>query len=508
MKTVTIFLLVSSLAGAQEIPDPADGMGKAGVGLPGGSASFLRNPALPTIDHEDFVLFTGEWALRGFAGGNLSAQGGLLSSADSLSDLFLGLDFEAIQSRLNSATPRATAEDFQNTMTLVNTMLQLGSGSQGVTASVGGGFHLQLGSIGVYARQVGVAGISPLLDLSNTSALTGSDLSTLFGNSTGGTLTAAGSSLADQLKAAGLVGDSDADGFDDAEELAFHAQEALGDEAISDPAFVQAMESIAAATNANAGTGSSSSTLFFNGSGIEMRGISIQEIGFSASYPLLPGFLSVGATVKQLVGETFRTEIPLDQLEEGNALLDELLESVGQNGKKTTRMSIDLGVTVRPLDFLTIGLVGRNLLPAEFEYSGTSDSFTLAPQFRLGVGITTFGILNIAFDIDLLETELDVLINGQPQRYFGGGVEIDLGGDLFGFKIRAGGSTDLAAADMAPLWSLGLDLKFLGFFLNVNGQMATSTVSVESASTVNGTESVSIPEQLSGSLTLGFEVSF
>jgi hypothetical protein len=61
---------------------------------------------------------------------------------------------------------------------------------------------------------------------------------------------------------------------------------------------------------------------------------------------------------------------------------------------------------------------------------------------------------------------------------------------------------------MAPLWSLGLDLKFLGFFLNVNGQMATSSVSVESASTVNGTESVSLPEQLSGSLTLGFEVSF
>ena len=184
------------------------------------------------------------------------------------------------------------------------------------------------------------------------------------------------------------------------------------------------------------------------------------------------------------------------------------MRSVGENGNKTTQMSIDLGVTVRPLDFLTIGLVGRNLLPAEFEYTGTSDSFTLDPQIRLGVGITTFGILNIAFDIDLLETNLDVLINGQRQRYFGGGVEIDLGGDLLGVKIRAGGSIDLAAADANPLWSLGLDLKFLGFFLNVNGQMATSTVSVESASTVNGTESVSIPEQLSGSLTLGFEVSF
>jgi hypothetical protein len=171
-------------------------------------------------------------------------------------------------------------------------------------------------------------------------------------------------------------------------------------------------------------------------------------------------------------------------------------------------MTIDLGVVVSPLPFLTVGLSAKNLVPVEFGFAGTSESFGVDPQFRLGVGVSALGFLRFGVDVDLLETSLDDLVEGLKSRYLGGGVEFDLGGDLLGLKLRTGGFTDLSAGDSAPVWTAGIGLKFLGFFLDLNGQVAFSRVEVESSSEADGSGSTRLPQRMSGSVALGFEVSF
>jgi hypothetical protein len=490
--------------------DSSEGMGGAGVAVVEGVSSVARNPASLTMGDEDFEFFAGEWGIQGSFGVDISAGNDLLSTVDTLDDLYRGLAFQDIQSRLNAATPEATAADFENAMELVQALVGLDGKGDGVLGTMGGGVHLRIGSFAIHATQVGHAGISPFFDLSipGASALTSSSLASLFGNSAGGTLSPAGTQLSNQLKAAGLIGDSDSDGTDDAEELAFHAQQALGEAALSDPAFVSAMESIVQATNAVSGTGASSSTLAFNGSGVEIRGVTIREVGLSASYPLLPGLLSVGVTVKEMIGETFRTRLALEELENGQDLLGELFKNFGENVERTSRMTIDLGVVVSPLPFLTVGLSAKNLVPVEFGFAGTSESFGVDPQFRLGVGVSALGFLRFGVDVDLLETSLDDLVEGLKSRYLGGGVEFDLGGDLLGLKLRTGGFTDLSAGDSAPVWTAGIGLKFLGFFLDLNGQVAFSRVEVESSSEADGSGLTRLPQRMSGSVALGFEVSF
>ena len=120
----------------------------------------------------------------------------------------------------------------------------------------------------------------------------------------------------------------------DADKLAIQAQQSLGDAGISDAAFQQSFIDGINATLANFGSGAAGDplTIFFNGSGIEFRGIRIRETGISMGLPL-HGLLfeslipvNVGITLKEVIGETFRTVITLQDLQDGEDVLGDIFE--------------------------------------------------------------------------------------------------------------------------------------------------------------------------------------
>ncbi len=269
----------------------------------------------------------------------------------------------------------------------------------------------------------------------------------------------------------------------------------LGESAISNMEFLRAVKRSFPEVDPIPADASSAHHPLFNAPGMEMAS---HPAELSHSYHLVTGRLNFEFTVNDLLGETFRTRVGMAELEAGDELLNELFLNPDGN---SSRMTTDFGFSLRPLSFLTLGIQGRTLLPEEFDASGNSDGFDLDSQVRMGVGISAFGFLRIGLDFDLFESNLDGMVDSPETQYMGGGVEFDLGGgELLNVKLRAGGFTDLATGSSNPVWSMGLGMKFLGLTLDLKGLMD------ENSSSDPG--SIRLPDEVVGTMALGFEIQF
>lgn len=510
------FLLFPIVPAAAQELQPYDaasrGLGNAGAADGGDLQTFSFNPAeLARGSKAPLEFVNAGFGISAYGFSDIGIEGDILGAVDRVTDLYNelggGTGFSAVQSRLNSGT--ATAQDLRDAVSLIESIGQLDEDGTGVIGNVGGGIDLRLGSFGIFYRDVTYAGLDPFVNLGGVSALTDDSLAVFFGQFAGGALSAAGSSLATRLRNETTLDslDNDADGTLDANELAFQAQQSIGDAGISDPAFQTNYISVVNATVANAGTGNSANTLFSNGSGVVFSGIRMRETGISAGFPLhliaFPGVpsLNVGITVKEIIAETFREVVTLQNLQDGKDTLGDLIDNRNENTERSNKINFDLGLSVSPLPDVTFGLTAKNLIPMDFDVKGTSEDFEVDPQLRLGVSANPFGILKIALDLDLLESEFDGL-EGFESRIFAGGLELN----LLPVKIRAGIFDNLASAESGIVYSGGLGLSLLGLALDVNGQISGSKVDVETGSSL--TDSVSLPERVSLAVTLGFNVRF
>jgi hypothetical protein len=133
-----------------------------------------------------------------------------------------------------------------------------------------------------------------------------------------------------------------------------------------------------------------------------------------------------------------------------------------------------------------IGVVATGINQPEFAVAndaanpsllGAPKTYRLPRTLRAGVAVTPIGLLLVAVDYDVKET--DTLLPGGRSRQLAGGVELKL--PLF--AIRAGAFRDSAAPD--PHWAysagIGLGLKML----SVNAALVFSTEGGTSLSSTN-----------------------
>jgi hypothetical protein len=476
-------------------------MGNTGVAYTDGPAASYWNPASLAAGAERPFDFSTGWGFSLYGTVEAVLEGDVSSLVAAVDDAYEFYNFSGSQQAINAGTHTDT--DVQSALTIVNTILTTDQRGEGVLFNVAGGTEVRVGPFSVFARAVGTIAGDPFFNFANPvgSALTGTDLNTFFGQLAppGGPLTPATQNLSAQLAPIfGATTDSDGDGTTDADELAYQAQLALGDAAISNPAFIATMESIARATVANAGTGAAASTLYFTDSGTVIRGLIQAEVGIGFGLPLFPTALEVGIALKEVVSETFYRKITYQEEEENDDLGDAVRDEFKENRKRDSDFNIDLGAIVRPASWVTVGLSVRNLLPMKVSFAGPGDLET-DPKIRAGAAFRPAGFFTIGFDFDVLEADSD-LLDGYHSRFLGAGFEFDFPV----IKLRGGYFDNVADSDTRGTFTAGIGLDVWLFRLDVAGQIGIHENKVKPDSLDGQDEEEIFPDRASVSFTLSF----
>jgi hypothetical protein len=306
-------------------------------------------------------------------------------------------------------------------------------------------------------------------------------------------MTPAATNLSLAMQGAGLAAG-------DADKLAFQAQQALGDAAISDPAFVNAMTILAQGTVAGGGT------LYDNRSGVFVRALAQVEAGLSLALPVLPTLLDVGVSFKEVISETTFSYVTYADKDSEDGVGDRIRDDLkDRNRRRTTKFNMDFGVRATPLEWLALGLAARNVIPMDLAYAGPGGPIHVDPQIRAGLMVRPLGFLKLGVDVDLRENESPVL-PGYTMRHFGAGVEFDLPV----LKLRVGYDENLAFAKDHGRLTAGIGLDFFGYFLLDLGVQGSLVKTQFKAASVDGTDKAeTIPtDRVSVGLSLGVNLPF
>lgn len=513
--SVLALLLIGVLSSEAQDWIPLDarsqGMGNAGVALAEGVGGLYWNPALAASGAEkifDFSTGSG-FAIHGL--GNASLEGGLISDVMRVIDQYSYSEFSELQEEINLGFH--DADTFQEVLHIFSLMLEADRPEKGVLTRPAGGIELRFGPLAVFARILGRGAGDPVVDLSPGSSLafTSGDLAVFFsGLGVPGALSPAGSALS-----AALVGtdarlglDSDGDGASDADELAYQAQAALGDARISDPAFIRAYCQAAAATLANAGTGNTSATLYYNNSGVEVRTLIQFETGLTLGVPLFPTLLEAGLSFKEIITESFSRRLTYWEIDENEDLWKRIKEEYREQRKRSNDFNLDLGLLFRPASWMRVGIAARNLIPMKVEVAGWGEDLSLRPQIRAGMSIRLLDLINVGADLDLTENR-EGLLPGLVQRHFGGGIEFDLPV----LKLRGGYTDNLASSTGRGTLTAGLGIRIGGFALDLSAQAGLQERIVRPLAPADDGDKWSflrraLPERALVGISLGFDSGF
>ncbi len=232
---------------------------------------------------------------------------------------------------------------------------------------------------------------------------------------------------------------------------------------------------------------SSLRSILNNATGLSFAGLEAREARFGYGTSFFDRVLLVGGAVRYIQGRTYFVR---------EGIFDaDLSDPVGvarrafdRNQETTNKLAFDVGAMVNVAGVARVGVVSTAINEPEFavlqDPTGLDSSLLGAPQayrlprtMRAGAAVQPIGVLLIAVDYDLRET--DTLIPGGRSRQLSGGVEVKL--PLF--AIRAGAFRDSAAPD--PHWAysagFGLGLKML----SVNAALVFSTEGGTSLSSTN-----------------------
>ena len=439
------------------------GMGGAGVATTRGGLSTYWNPAALAAPRQEAGPL-GDWDVSIPFTLNVAAPGDVLSDIDDLAEVVDGLDFDDIETRLDDGALQLTEEQLRDLLDIASRIDDLGGGGRGVVGQTNVGVAGRIGYFGISALAMASAGGVTTVDL-NALSLGDEGLTGAIGagNDRSGELSPEGQSLADDLVAQGLAAQNQA------EEVVFQAEQA--GLPVGDPSVAQDIQDVLEATQNNVG-GDAADFLSQNGSGIQVSGLFLQEYGASFAYPFFE-VVSIGVTAKLMHGTTFQKPFRVSTIEDGENTVEDLFDQ--ENTEDSLNFGIDVGVLVQPTDWLSLGVVARNINRPSFDFDGHGD-YTVDPQIRAGVGVTVADTgLTLAVDVDIIENESETLI-GYDSQVISAGLEYEL---LSALYLRGGVSKNFADSDENLVVHGGLGLYLPGFSLDVAGSAATEFVDVD-----------------------------
>ncbi len=226
-----------------------------------------------------------------------------------------------------------------------------------------------------------------------------------------------------------------------------------------------------------------------NTTGLSFAGLEAREARFSYATSFLAKTLLVGGTVRYIQGRTYflRRGVFDEDVSDPLAISRRAFD---ENRRDSTKLTFDAGAMLNLGGKARVGLVSTAINEPQFEVAhdaadprlrGAPSNYRLPRTLRAGLAVTPVGLLLVAVDYDLRET--DTLLPGGRSRQLAAGLEIKLPV----FAIRAGTFRDSAAPD--PHWAysagIGLGLKML----SVNAALIFSTEGGTSLSSTNRRDS-------------------
>jgi hypothetical protein len=494
-------LLAAGDAGAQEwsfVGARYQGMGGAGVAVVDDEHASYWNPAA--------LAFTESYGVSLPVGAYTAAEGSALSDIDRVSnyiDDLAGGDLDQLLGDLADGNDIDAAQ--------LGTALRLGSEELPGLDEPGDGLLAGIdASLLLRYRRFAVTGIGqshfaadPVFDRENLS------LSDLTGDAAVDALVDPGTAASQydpgdepavvaEIEALFVAAGSGAPNLQ-AEEFVFAAEQAGAD--VRDPAVARNLVSIASDT-----IDTPDASFADNRSGTFVRGLAVEQVGFGYGHPLLNGRLGLGGNLKYMMGTTFNKYLRYDDVDGISDFTDALTDS--DRREITHTASLDLGVLVKPWEWLRLGVTARNVTRPSFDLArdpaspGGRDELTLDPQVRAGVALWVLPSWVVAFDADLTENESE-LLDGFESRIVSLGSEWKIPIGKLGLALRGGAYLNAASDDLdAVTLTAGLGLRIYDFNLDLAVGASPKTEKVEAA------DDQEIPARANGSLTIAFRRSF
>jgi uncharacterized protein YjbJ (UPF0337 family) len=502
-------LLLLSLATAEEwiIYGPrALGMGGAGVAMADPKTAFYWNPA---------ALAWNKGIKINAAGGiEVSAEGDILKEIDDIVNFqndmkAKGIDINQLKAKVNNGGTLSSQEVQDLLVLFAKEIPDLDKLGQGVIANAHAGLSLDWNRFAITLDELGYFGGDPVVDLerlsfTNAAIVTvattriyqvlqaGADHTADFTN-------LQSQNLADQIVS--LLG-SNIITQNQAEQLVYYAEQAnidTGDPRIQD--IIKKIVEVTAAVQ----TQGNIVNISANQTGVQLKGLLLQEFGASYGYPLFGDTFALGLNLKGIQGETFYKKFTYSELEESDDLIGDLTDK--NNRKTTTGFGVDAGILYAPINRLRLGVVARNINEPSFDYSddakatGFVDKAKVDTQVRAGAAydlVKKSGLgWTLAVDGDLTDNKSNTLEGFKSQM-------LSLGTELQLIKIlalRAGAFENTASDITGWCYTAGFGLHFGAFGADIAGAMSPDKVSIESD---NKTEEVRERYALTGSLSLRF----
>ncbi|HLU49836.1 MAG TPA: conjugal transfer protein TraF, partial [Planctomycetota bacterium] len=328
------------------------GMGGAGVATTRGSLGTYWNPATLAPPRAPRVDSYFDIALHATASG--AATENALREVQDVVNLLDGIDFDGIGDTLEGGDA-LTPEQVNDILRLAQEIPDLGKNGRGLIASLAPGIQLRVGNWGFSAMGLVYAAGNANIDTAFLSLGNQGLGNVITGNDT--PATPGGQAFAGEL--AGLLADRGLDAGEAnrvANEIAARGEDAGVD--FADEGFRDFLLDIVDATVAAEGEPVDPNEFFSgNRSGVDVRGIVLQEYAVSYAQPLL-GIVSVGATGKILYGRTYFNPFTLEDLETFGDVLDEFTTGLDED---QFNFAFDLGILVQPIEQVSVGLVGKYL---------------------------------------------------------------------------------------------------------------------------------------------------
>lgn len=205
-----------------------------------------------------------------------------------------------------------------------------------------------------------------------------------------------------------------------------------------------------------------------NQSSLDFRVLNYTELSFAYSHQIIND-LYIGAAIRALFGKSIYYSLKIFQQEDNSNSedamnFDKILSS--QYTKNVATFGLDLGAIYKlpiPLPFLETrtGLVIKNLIEPQFDFSGTNKKYKLPRQMTIGVSASAIKIFTLNIDCDL--NKAPTLVDGYNVQNLSLGLEIN---PPYVPYIRFGYLTNLAmSGDQLYTFGLGIKIWKLNFDL-------------------------------------------
>ncbi len=498
---VSLLQFAPGAASAQEwafVGARYQGMGGTGVAMVDDEHASYWNPGA--------LAFTKSYGVALPVGAQVAATGSVIADIDRVANFLDGLaagEFDQLLADVQAGNT-LTSNQLATAIGIAAVRLPgLAESGEGLVGNVNASLLLRYGRFAVSGVGLGHFAADPVFDRENLSfsSLNGANaVDALVDPTTAMDRFAPGSepALVARLEALFVQASSTTPNLQ-AEELVFQAQQAGAN--VDDPGVADSILALA-----NATIGSTAGTFEANNSGAFVRGLAVEEIGFGYGHPFLGDRIGIGGNVKYMVGTTFNKFVRFDDVGSGSDLISDISDA--RRRETTHTASLDLGILVKPWEWLRFGLTARNVTSPEFDLArdpanpAGKNKIVLDPQVRIGAALWILPNWAIAIDADLTKNESD-LLDGFESQFVSLGTEFKIPIWKIGLALRGGAYLNTAAEEpdeVALTGGLGIHFFDFNFDLAVGGSPKTERI--------EAANDRKIPSRLNVSAMLSFRHDF